>query len=331
MSISEKINKVGNTDVNSGIKVINSVQKPNKKSTFTLDFILAGVSAAIGKTATAPLERVKLILQNQISIEVIERPYAGIRDCFSRLIKSEGFFSLWRGNVPNVLRYFPNQAMNFAFKDTFKTIFCPYDPNKDFWKFALGSCFSGGLAGSISLMVCHPIDLVRTRLATDNKSVNGLRKFNGTFDCLGQIYRKEGYIGLYRGIVVSVVGIFAYRAAYFGGYDTLKSKMKKHNAGFFTKWFVAQSVTIVAGMMFYPLDTIRRRIMIETGKLDHEKKYKNAVDCFKKMYRQESVRGFYKGFATNAMKTSGSSIILVLYDEFQKFFGVEARGGLQAS
>ena len=51
----------------------------------------------------------------------------------------------------------------------------------------------------------------------------------------------------------------------------------------------------------------------------------------KKMYIQESSKGFYKGFATNVMKTSGSSIVLVLYDEFQKMFGVEARGKVQSS
>jgi len=305
----------------------NQSTKTLKRSTFVKDFLLAGIAASIGKTATAPLERVKLLLQNQVSIELVDGPYLGIRDCFKRLIKSEGVFSLWRGNLPNVMRYFPNQAMNFAFKDTFKTIFCPYDQNKHFWKYALGSCLSGGLAGSISLIIVHPIDLARTRLATDNKNTLGKRQFNGTFDCLNKIYTTEGVLGLYRGIVVSVVGIFAYRAAYFGGYDTLKGKLIKKDANFFLKWLLAQSVTIVSGMMFYPLDTIRRRIMIESGKLEADKKYKNAVDCFFKVYRNEYMPGFYKGFGTNAIRTSGSSIVLVLYDELQKVCGLEARGG----
>jgi solute carrier family 25 (adenine nucleotide translocator) protein 4/5/6/31 len=303
--------------------------KPVKQSTFMMDFLLAGVAAAIGKTATAPLERVKLILQNQISLEVIDKPYKGIVDCLTRLTKSEGFFSLWRGNLPNVLRYFPNQAMNFAFKDTLKTFFCQYDPKKEMWKYALGSCLSGGLAGSISLIFVHPIDMARTRLATDNKCKNGLRKFNGTFDCLDKIYKAEGFIGLYRGIVVSAVGIFAFRAIYFGGYDTLKNKLINKDSYFIQKWIIAQIVTVSSSTMFYPLDTIRRRIMIETGKNESEKKYKNAIDCIKKMFKQEKVLGFYKGFGTNAIKTCGSSIILVLYDEFQKILNLEARGGIK--
>lgn len=297
-----------------------------RKSNFVVDFVLAGVSAAIGKTATAPLERVKLILQNQVSLEVVDGPYLGIRDCLRRLVKTEGFFALWRGNLPNVMRYFPNQALNFAMKDTLKTVFCSHDPNKHFWKYALGSCLSGGLAGSIGLFLVHPIDLVRTRLATDNVDKLGQRKFSGTLDCVGKIYRTEGLIGLYRGIIVSIVGIFAYRAAYFGGYDSLKSKFKKENANFFIKWTLAQFVTVVSGILFYPLDTIRRRIMIESGKLEEDKKYKNSIDCIYKMRKQESIYGFYKGFGTNAIRTSGSSIVLVLYDELQTLLGIEARG-----
>jgi solute carrier family 25 (adenine nucleotide translocator) protein 4/5/6/31 len=301
----------------------------SKKSTFGIDFLLAGISASIGKTATAPLERVKLILQNQISIEVIDKPYVGIKDCFIRLNRTEGFFSLWRGNLPNVLRYFPNQAMNFAIKDTLKEILCPFDPKKNFWKFFLGSCLSGGLAGSISLTVCHPIDLVRTRLATDNKSKSGERLFSGTIDCFRKIIQSEGIIGVYRGFMVSVLGIFSFRAVYFGGYDSLKSKLSNKNSNFLIKWLLAQSVTISSSMMFYPLDTIRRRIMMESGKKEEYKKYKNARDCFVKMLQKESYWGFYKGFLTNAIKISGSSIVLVLYDEFQTILGLEARGGIK--
>jgi solute carrier family 25 (adenine nucleotide translocator) protein 4/5/6/31 len=301
--------------------------RDSKKSNFILDFFVAGVAAAIGKTSTAPLERIKLILQNQVSIEVVGGPYKGINDCFMRLVKSEGILSLWRGNIPNVMRYFPNQALNFAFKDTFKLYFCNFDPHKNFWKYALGSCLSGGLAGSLSLLFVHPIDLIRTRLATDNINSEGIRKFNGAIDCGVQIFKSSGIAGLYQGIVVSIIGIFAFRAIYFGGYDSLKNKFVKPNTGFLAKWGIAQLVTVFSGILFYPLDTIRRRIMMESGKNLIEKKYINARDCLRKIYSQETYLGFYKGFAANAVRVLGSSIVLVLYDEFQIILGYEARGG----
>lgn len=299
----------------------------NKESNFVYDFILAGIAASIGKTATAPLERVKLLLQNQHSIKVIDKPYTGIFDCITRLLKSEGFFSLWRGNLANVFRYFPNQAMNFALKDSIKKNFAVYDPKTHFWKFAAANFLSGGLASSISLIFCHPIDLARTRLALDNKNQAGVRRFSGSYDCLNKIYRAEGIQGVYKGIVISVVGIFTFRAVYFGAYDTLKGSFIKKDTNFFVKWAMAQLITVCSSGLFYPLDTLRRRMMLQSG--EAVPLYRNSIDCSIKILREEKFLGFYKGWGTNAIKMCGSSIILVLYDEFQKVLGLEARGGLK--
>lgn len=57
--------------------------------------------------------------------------------------------------------------MNFAFKDTYKKIFCPYDPKKEPVKFFFGNLASGGAAGASSLMFVYPLDFARTRLAAD--------------------------------------------------------------------------------------------------------------------------------------------------------------------
>ena len=91
---------------------------------FMLDFIAGGISAAVSKTVVAPLERVKIILQIQDASKFIpkDQQYKGMIDCFSRVHKEQGFLSFWRGNVVNVVRYFPTQALNFAFKDTYKKV-----------------------------------------------------------------------------------------------------------------------------------------------------------------------------------------------------------------
>ena len=46
----------------------------------------------------------------------LAKRYGGIIECFSRTTREEGVLSLWRGNTANVIRYFPTQALNFAFK-----------------------------------------------------------------------------------------------------------------------------------------------------------------------------------------------------------------------
>lgn len=96
------------------------VPSPSEKgfASFATDFLLGGVSAAVSKTAAAPIERVKLLIQNQdemIKAGRLSEPYKGIGDCFGRTIKDEGFLSLWRGNNVNVIRYFPTQVCHFVF------------------------------------------------------------------------------------------------------------------------------------------------------------------------------------------------------------------------
>jgi solute carrier family 25 (adenine nucleotide translocator) protein 4/5/6/31 len=90
---------------------------------FAENFLLSGVAAAVAKTAAAPIERVKLLVQNQDEMMRqgrLDKPYKGVIDCTTRTIKNEGIYPLWRGNLANVLRYFPTQALNFAFKDKIK-------------------------------------------------------------------------------------------------------------------------------------------------------------------------------------------------------------------
>jgi solute carrier family 25 (adenine nucleotide translocator) protein 4/5/6/31 len=90
-----------------------------KKKSFMVDFMIGGVSAAVSKTVVAPIERVKLLLQVQDAQKTIavDKRYKGIGDCFSRVYSEQGFGSFWRGNLANVIRYFPTQALNFACKD----------------------------------------------------------------------------------------------------------------------------------------------------------------------------------------------------------------------
>src|ERR1044072_8593944 len=101
-------------------------KKDSNLTNFAIDFLMGGVSAAVSKTAAAPIERVKLLIQNQdemIKAGRLSKPYGGIVECFTRTVREESVLSLWRGNTANVIRYFPTQALNFAFKDKFKKRF----------------------------------------------------------------------------------------------------------------------------------------------------------------------------------------------------------------
>lgn len=240
--------------------------------------------------------------------------YTGIVNCFTRVTAEQGFASFWRGNLANIIRYFPTQAFNFAFKDTFKVMFPAYSPKTEFWKFFASNMASGGAAGAASLAIVYPLDFARTRLAAD-VGKGASREFTGLGQCLTSIAKKSGPMALYQGFGVSVQGIVVYRGAYFGLYDTAKGALLTKDSSLLLKFAVAQVVTNAAGIISYPFDTVRRRLMMQAG--GKEKLYNGTIDAFRKIAAKEGTGAFFKGAFSNVLRGVGGAVVLVMYDEIQ--------------
>jgi len=305
--------------------------KKEGATAFFIDFTMGGVSAAVSKTAAAPIERVKLLIQNQdemLKSGRLATPYKGISDCFVRVIREEGFVSLWRGNLANVIRYFPTQALNFAFKDQFKRMF-GYSQAKDgYWKWFAGNLASGAAAGACSLTFVYSLDYARTRLANDAKSSKkggGDRQFNGLIDVYRKTLKTDGIVGLYRGFVISVVGIVVYRGLYFGLYDSIKPVVLKGEMkdSFIASFFLGWCITIGAGLASYPIDTVRRRMMMTSGEAV---KYKSSVHAFGEIVKKEGVKSLFKGAGANILRAIAGAGVLAGYDKLQVIFFGKAYG-----
>jgi len=301
---------------------------------FMADFAAGGIAGAVAKTGTAPIERVKLLIQTQDANPDIRsgkvKRYDGIVDCFVRVSREQGFAAFWRGNFTNVIRYFPTQAFNFAFKDTIKALFPRYNPKTEFFNFFMVNMASGGLAGAGSLCIVYPLDYARTRLASD---VGGkVKQFNGLADCLAKTARgPSGFFGLYNGFGVSVAGIIPYRGVYFGMYDSLAGinpfREDRGIIGLVSKFGIAQVTAITAGYASYPFDTIRRRLQMQSEKPKDQWIYKGTVDCLFKIMKDEGTTALFKGAGANALRTVGSALVLVLYGEIKTMLGFEGGVG----
>jgi len=291
----------------------------SKKLGFVENFMLAGVAAGVSKTAAAPIERIKLLVQNQdemIKQGRLDRPYNGVVDCFKRVLASEGVYPLWRGNLANVIRYFPTQALNFAFKDSIKAIFAtPKDASQQ-RKFATNIA-SGGAAGTMSLLFVYSLDFARTRLANDAKGKGGERQFNGLIDVYVKTLKSDGIVGLYRGFVISAVGIFIYRGMYFGLFDTLKPILIGKDGNVFASFLLGWAVTVTAGLMSYPIDTIRRRMMMTSG---GGAKYKGSIDCAVQIMKNEGFMSMMKGAGANILRGIAGAGVLAGFDKFQELY-----------
>ena len=127
---------------------------------------VGGVTGGIAKTISAPLERVKLLLQTQDSNkQLMNKRYKGFVDCLVRIPKEEGFLAYWKGNGVNVIRYFPTTALNFGFKDYFNRQFAEKKMFQD--QKLLKNVTAGGLAGCCCMFFVYPLEFARTRLGVD--------------------------------------------------------------------------------------------------------------------------------------------------------------------
>ncbi|KAK3939270.1 ADP ATP carrier protein [Diplogelasinospora grovesii] len=259
----------------------------------------------------------------------LDRRYNGIVDCFRRTTADEGIMALWRGNTANVIRYFPTQALNFAFRDKFKQMFGYKKERDGYWKWMAGNLASGGAAGATSLLFVYSLDYARTRLANDAKSAKkgGERQFNGLIDVYRKTLASDGIAGLYRGFGPSVAGIVVYRGLYFGMYDSIKPVLLTGNLAnnFLASFLLGWCVTTGAGIASYPLDTVRRRMMMTSGEAV---KYKSSLDAFQQIVAKEGVKSLFKGAGANILRGVAGAGVLSIYDQLQVLmFGKAFKGG----
>merc|ERR1712002_772201 len=210
-------------------------------------------------------------------------------------------------------RYFPTQALNFAFKGQIKAIFnVPKDAS--YATKMSANIASGGFAGSLSLCAVYSLDYARTRLANDSNGKDGKRQYNGLIDVYKKTLASDGIGGLYRGFVISCVGIFIYRGMYFGLYDSLKPIVVGDGGSAMVSFFLGWAVTIVSGLMSYPIDTVRRRMMMTSG---GAVKYNGSMDCAQQVIKNEGFMSLMKGAGANILRGVAGAGVLAGLDVFK--------------
>lgn len=217
--------------------------------------------------------------------------------------------------MANVLRYFPTQALNFAFKDKVKAMInVPKDAS--YATKVAGNIASGGIAGSMSLFFVYSLDFARTRLANDNKGKGGERQYNGLIDVYRKTLASDGIQGIYRGFVISCVGIFIYRGLYFGLYDSFKPLLGA-DPSFISTFLLGWGVTVGSGLASYPIDTVRRRMMMTAGT---GTAYKGSIDCAQQVIKNEGFMSLMKGAGANVLRGVAGAGVLSGFDFVKKAY-----------
>merc|ERR1711957_807462 len=152
--------------------------------------------------------------------------------------------------------------------------------------------------------------------------------FSGLFDCMKKTAAGPGgFMALYTGFGVSVVGIVGYRGLQLGTFDTIVGinpyKTDKGIMGAITTFAAAQTAITIGAGATYPFDTVRRRLQMQSEKPPEEHLYKGTGHCFKTIAAEEGLaKGLYKGFLATVVRSIGGALVLVFYDRAKNSLGI---------
>ncbi|XP_061337622.1 calcium-dependent mitochondrial ATP-magnesium/phosphate carrier protein 2-like isoform X2 [Gastrolobium bilobum] len=274
-------------------------------------FIAGGIAGATSRTVTAPLDRLKVVLQ-------VQTTNASIMPAVMKIWKQDGLSGFFRGNGLNVVKVAPESAIKFYAFEMLKNVIGDAQGNKSDIG-TIGRLVAGGTAGAIAQATIYPLDLIKTRLQTCASEGGRVPKL-GTLT--KNIWVQEGPRAFYRGLVPSLLGMIPYAGIDLAAYDTLKDISKRYilhdsEPGPLVQLGCGTISGALGATCVYPLQVIRTRLQAQPA--NSTSAYKGMNDAFWKTFQHEGFRGFYKGLLPNLLKVvPAASITYMVYESMKK-------------
>ena len=284
--------------------------------------VCGGLAGCIAKTATNPLERIKML--SQTGEHGLKQ--TSVSSLYRNIIKNEGVIGLWAGNGVNMLRIFPAKAVVFStndmYQDFFRRFFSTLPENDNnpqnlkAQKLPNALIFlSGGLAGMTASACTYPLDFARGRISGKlaSRASDGVvkKEYKGIVSTILLTVREEGFSALYKGVTPTLIGALPYEGIKFGTVgllDTLFPASSFSASPAIRKMIFGGLGGVAAGAITYPNDTVRRLMQLQ-GSRGTETQYSGYWDCVRKTYRAEGLSRFYRGAAINIIRMAPNSAV----------------------
>ncbi|CAJ1329850.1 unnamed protein product, partial [Effrenium voratum] len=290
------------------------------------ELLLAGACAGVAsKTVTAPMDRIRMIFQ------VHRKRVFSLRSFFNRgmqIIRQEGPWGLWRGNMAVILQVMPYAGIQFMTFDTYQRLLEQSVPSPCLVRFS-----AGALAGASATTLTYPLDLLRAQMAISMTSLWDRVPHSSYTAAAEDIIRNEGVLGLYRGLGPTLLGILPHAGTSFLVFETLKPHFSsllglrsERDLPIVGRLLAGALAGLVAQGASYPLHVVRRRMQVQSC-LQHSSKYHSVLHALVTILRTEGfVKGLYKGSSLTLIKGPLSAACGFTTNDFLKAFLLGSAG-----
>lgn len=311
-------------------------------------FVAGGLAGIVSRTATAPLDRLKVYLIAQVAnkkaaAQAVKEgsPAAAVRhlgrpliDATKELWAAGGIRSLFAGNGLNVVKVMPESAVKFGSYEAAKRAFARLEGHTDTKNLQPWSQFlAGGIGGVVSQCMVYPLDTLKFRMQCETVS-GGLHGNALIAQTAKKMYQQSGIRSYYKGLGMGLAGMFPYSAIDLYVFEGLKRFLLTRKAranhcheedvilnNFATGAIGAFSGAISATVV-YPMNVVRTRLQAQ-GTILHPPTYTGWIDATRKTIRGEGPRALFKGVTPNLLKVAPSvSISYVVYENSKRLMGL---------
>jgi len=306
-----------------------------KSTSSAQNFVFGGLSCMTAATFTNPIDVIKIRLQiqgelaklNSSSISKIygsDLKYKGFTRGIIQIVKEEGLAGIYKGIVPSLLREASYSTIRMGGYDVMKELLGAQDPaHTPLSKKIL----AGAVSGAVGSGIANPTDLIKVRMQADSGNP---RRYHGTIDAFTQLIKKEGFVGLYKGVGPTTYRATLLTATQLPAYDHSKhfllnyQILKKDNL--FTHFVASMIAGFMAAVVTSPVDVIKTRIMNQKiGSSGENLVYKGTLDCCVQTVKAEGLFGLYKGFFPNWIRIGPHTVItFIVFEKLRNLAGIRA-------
>jgi solute carrier family 25 thiamine pyrophosphate transporter 19 len=304
-----------------------------KKHPSISQFYLIFASSIASKLVFMPLERMKIILQvNHLSATSNNKP-SGALSLSGNIIKNQGISSFYRGAMPMIYMNTFKMMTNIVFYDRFKRYFMPAgDAKYTGFDYLTRKISSSLLAGTLTIALSYPFELLFTRITADMNGVGQKRLYYNTFDCFNSsmIYSESSYRVFYSGSLVALASTLPMTLIALPVYDMLKPVFESmvtpvsgkldyvNDYNNIISRFGAGTISgMIAMAAVYPLDTIKKCMQV-IGTRGYGSIDRSIATATSSIYKAYGIRGFYRGIHLSMIKALPAVYLqFILYDHLR--------------